>query len=808
MKSEGSTGAAVVPANAGMRDALAGEWRRLSRAATIVAILTSPATMAILIGVDDWPWFWALLATIAFVSAFRGLIDIVAHRFIPRPSLYGADRDALQDDATARRRLWFWRGKYRLVLWLFGIVFGVLGLISLLAGESISQVLDDIWSALTDPNTLVMIITLGIQLPLLFFINFAILFGPLLFFGLKQMKGYEPGDADWGVRLEDVRGQTEPKEDVTRVIELWQGGEDFRKAGGKPERGLLFIGQPGTGKTMLSKAIATSFNSPIVTMPGSGFQQAFMGLDVIVVMFLIRKARKLARKWGGQCIIFIDEIDAVGLRRQALGNSMTGPAAMEPLFSEQDQPQYYGPWGAFSASGDLVCETAAWREHLFASRAPGHVPVLPPTLARFYGRINDFIIPGGMNGMGGGMALNQLLIQMDGVDEPRFWAKFWTNRINTLLDASYLVPRRAFGVPLRIRPPRPRPEQIYFIGATNVPIDRLDPALIRPGRMGRHVWFRTPTKEDRADIFDLYLDKVDHEADLDTPKRRDELARITNGYSPAMIEQVCSMALTYAHSGGRLEAGWDDIVEAITTIESGTAQNIDYIALETRSVAIHEAGHAVAAHVYMPFRQSTRLSIRKRGGSLGHHQVMDVEERFVRWRHQEAADIVWGLGAMAAEHVFYGENGTGVGGDVQSVSSRAAAMVGFSGMGPMPIDLSHMEWESDEAREEAEDEYMKRFERIGQKIINRSRGMTQSGDAIATILRDPHKQRMAAQILGQAYVTAVCLIRHNRDQVAYVADQLVERKELYGDEVVELLDSVELEAPTIDVTDETIWPKL
>jgi ATP-dependent 26S proteasome regulatory subunit len=102
-----------------------------------------------------------------------------------------------------------------------------------------------------------------------------------------------------------------------------------------------------------------------------------------------------------------------------------------------------------------------------------------------------------------------------------------------------------------VRPPRPRAEQIYFIGATNVPMDRLDPALIRPGRTGRHVWFRTPTKQDRLDVFDLYLDKVDHEPDLDTPKRRDEIARITNGYSPAMIDQVCSMALTIAHHDGR-----------------------------------------------------------------------------------------------------------------------------------------------------------------------------------------------------------------------------------------------------------------
>ena len=86
--------------------------------------------------------------------------------------------------------------------------------------------------------------------------------------------------------------------------------------------------------------------------------------------------------------------------------------------------------------------------------------------------------------------------------------------------------------------------------------------------------------------------------------------------------------------------------------------------------------------------------------------------------------------------------------------------------------------------------------------------MRESGDAIASILADPYKRRAAAQILGQAYITAVAVIRHNRDKVAYIADVLVERKEIFGDEVLELLDQAELEAPTIDITDETIWPKL
>ena len=326
-------------------------------------------------------------------------------------------------------------------------------------------------------------------------------------------------------------------------------------------------------------------------------------------------------------------------------------------------------------------------------------------------------------GMGGGMgslALNQLLVVMDGIDNPPFGKRVMTNRINTFLDAMYIVPRRLGPVPFRIRPPRPRKEQIYFIGATNVPIERLDPALIRPGRMGRHVWFRTPTKQDRLDVFDLYINKVSHDTELDTPRRRDELARITNGYSPAMIDQVCSMALTIAHHSGRDSFAWDDIVEAMTTIESGTAVGVEYIPEETRSVAIHEAGHAVAAHVYMKGSESTRLSIRMRAGSLGHHQALQKEERFSQWRSEEMARLIWSLGAMAAERVFYGENSNGVGGDVFSATAQAALMVGASAMGPERIELNRTF--ADETEEETRARIMKRFEAIGKQIMNRTGG--------------------------------------------------------------------------------------
>jgi ATP-dependent Zn protease len=789
--------------------ALAYEWRKLTRAATAVAVLTSPAWFLVFWKANHWDWYWALLATFVGVIAFRGAVDVISHKLIPAPNLYGAQSELLEEDIVARRRVWYWRTRFRRLFWLALSLFALLCALNLLLRIGGTKVaLFDTFSALGDLFTqfLPTLLILGLQLPLLFFINFAILFGPLLFFGIKQMKAYEPGDADWGVKLDDVRGQQEPKEEVTRVISLWQAGEEFEKAGGKRERGLLFLGPPGTGKTMLSKGIATSFNCPFMTMPGSGFAQTFIGMDVIVVLIMVWRARRQARKWGGQCIIFIDEIDAVGTRRAALGGGGGGFAEGHDPVEGRIPGPFYGPWGSRTASGDVVIETREWRDHVFAQRSAPPTPVYPGALQRVVGRLNGFIAPGMMGGQGGGMALNQILVQMDGVDEPPFMRRFLTRRINTFLDAIYIVPTRVRGHKLRLPAPKPRNEQIYFIGATNAPIGSLDPALIRPGRMGRHIFFRTPTKDDRRDIFDLYMGKVDHDADMDTERRRDELARMTSGYSPAMIEQVCSMALTYAHSEGRHTFSRADIVEAMTTVETGTAQGVEYVPAETRAVALHEAGHAVGSYLFQENIEATRLTVRKRGSALGHFQGAEKEERFSAWQSEEMADLVMTLAAMAAEHVFYDENSVGVGGDVQSATYRALLMVGAAAMAPEPIDLEGR-FDSDEAEEEMREKLEKRFERIGNKILHRT-DPGQGAGAFVGAMTDSFKRAMAAQIIGQAYFRAYNAMRENREALEKIADVLVEKRELHGDEVVELLDKVAPRQATIDVLDKECWPRL
>jgi cell division protease FtsH len=519
------------------------------------------------------------------------------------------------------------------------------------------------------------------------------------------------------------------------------------------------------------------------------------------VRFLARKAKKQAAKWGGQCIVFIDEIDAVGMRRQSLGSGYQ-PNAVPSIHDHA----FYGRNGAITEDGDLVLETAAWRDKLFASRAEPAGLAYPEPLVRLAGAVRN-MIPMMGGGQGGGLALNQLLVVMDGIDEPPMMKKFWARKTNTFLDALYVVPQRVGRLSLRMPAPKPRDEQIYFIGACNVALERLDPALTRPGRMGRHIYFRTPTWEDRRDIFDLYLGKVAHEDDLDTDRRRDELARITNGYSPAMIDQACSLALTYAHSDGRERFSRKDLVEAMTTVESGVAIGQAYPKHEERATAIHEAGHAVCGHLFMENRLSTRLSIRKRGSSGGHHQAMEIEDRFGHWRSEEVGDLIWGLGAMAAEHVFYGQNTTGVTGDVNSVTHHAALMVGFRAMGPAPIDLSER-IEDIELRRQEEERVMERFERIGYQIMHRSGGGMMDGNPFGATLSDGRKRPLVAQLLGQTFLVAYQTVAQNREGTDYVANRLIAAGELYGEEVTDLLDEARLEKPEIDVLDEAQWPTI
>src|SRR4029434_7320106 len=119
---------------------------------------------------------------------------------------------------------------------------------------------------------------------------------------------------------------------------------------------------------------------------------------------------------------------------------------------------------------------------------------------------------------------------------------------------------------------------------------------------------------------------------------------------------------------------------------------------------------------------------------------------------------IGGVGGVCAERVFSGQTTSGVGGDIQTVTRLAALMVGAAGMGPEPLDLG----DRVDAKEEAR--VLKRFEKIGLKLMNRT-GSVQDHDIVASVLMDRDKRALAAQLVGQAYVTAHNFVRQNRNGI-------------------------------------------
>lgn len=574
--------------------------------------------------------------------------------------------------------------------------------------------LDAKTALLNIPEFLGSLLTTLLTFLVLLLANFGLFFGPFLLFSRMGLNGSDPGDASWQVKLSDVRGQKAAVEEMQKILRLIEQGNKFVQSGGLRERGILMVGPPGTGKTMLAKAIASSLELPIITTSGASFVQMFLGLDILKVLMLSRMAKKRARKWGG-CAVFIDEFDTLGSRRAGMGG------------------------GGFM---------------------------------------------GGMMG-GGMMALNMLLVVMDGLDNPTLIRRMTRKFVNGLLDALFIVPQRLRlgkrSISLRLPPLKPPRYNIFFMGATNRP-QVLDEAVTRPGRFGRQIIFKMPDFEDRKDIADLYFSRVRHDVRLDDPETRNEFARITKGYSPAMIQQSLSVGLMYAFEHGREGVIWEDLREAMANIEAGLAEPITYTDKETLAVARHEMGHAVANRFFLPDMKSVRLSIRKRGGALGHHQAVEAEESFVKFRSRLAGEIRWSLGSIAVERVFYGENTSGVSGDLMGATREAAFMVGLYGMGPDRVN----------------DEDSLRAEMIGYRLIAQSAGLQApqgEPNPVAAILQQRDKARDVAQILGSGYVDCWRLMLKNKDAIDRLARVLIEKKELVGREIDELLDTVHLVGP-------------
>jgi cell division protease FtsH len=351
---------------------------------------------------------------------------------------------------------------------------------------------------------------------------------------------------------------------------------------------------------------------------------------------------------------------------------------------------------------------------------------------------------GGREGISG--VVNELLIQLQSFDTPPNGVRLrnWViERINGLLP-----------VESQIRKQVAPPANILVIGATNRAAD-LDAALLRPGRFDRSIYFDAPGRAGRREIVDYYLAKKAHEPDLDDPARRDTMAAMTAGYTPVMIEHLLDEALVWALRRGADQLSWADVQKAKMTEEIGLAQPVEYTEAERRTIATHESGHATVAWLVGKSRKLEVLSIVKRKLALGLLSHSDREERFLQSQSEIHGLIQIALAGLAAEELFFGEISSGPSGDLKAATTLAAQMIGSLGMGGSLFSYEAMH-------------------RPNTDIVTR---VSSSDDGKAAIER----------MLDTAHDEVLVMLAEHRVIVESLRDALLDRHELIGDEILEVI---------------------
>jgi len=457
-----------------------------------------------------------------------------------------------------------------------------------------------VWASLDSGNLNALLLVLGFVGRLLFALVFVIVqFGAIFWFVSRTRTVIIRPEDPKSVTFDDYWGQPALLSLVKQWISLLSDRDDFVKMGGQYINGLLLYGEPGTGKTLLAKAMAGEAGVAFVSVEGSAFRGMFWGVDTLRMMQFVGRARSLAREYGA-CIAYIDEIDAVAMSRTGV---MGGGGAMP--------------------------------------------------------------VPGGMGGFGGGMngALTRLLYEMDGIGE--------ASRLEKLMARIYKLLRMA---------PAKRNWHVLFMGSTNRP-DVLDRALLRPGRFDQVIKVERPDRAGRREIVRGYLSRIRHDAaHVDV----EAIVADTPHATPAqLMAAITKDAVRRALFDGRDFVNQEDIDLAIQEQLVGMANPIEEMdPLQLRSVAYHEAGHALLQHYVMPDQRIARVSIvRRSSGALGYMLPVDTIEIYGQPLRRIVAEIMVGLAGHLAVKVFMGEFWTGASGDYASVRAkfRMLALHGFFG---------------------------------------------------------------------------------------------------------------------------------
>jgi cell division protease FtsH len=389
----------------------------------------------------------------------------------------------------------------------------------------------------------------------------------------------------------------------------------------------------------------------------------------------------------------------------------------------------------------------------------GSVTTLPSTyLQSAPGLVTSPAISEGVGGV-----VNELLVQMQSFDEPMGWQKFWGSSVNSL---NRLLPAQH-----QLQAPKPERPNVLIIAATNR-ADSLDPALLRPGRFDRSLTFSTPDQRGRRALIDHFLVKRAHDEELDEGERRDALAAVTQGYTPVMIEQLLDEALISALRRGAVTMNWKDVESARLTLQVGIGQPVGYTDHEKRLIATHEAGHATTAYLMAPERRLEILSIIKRRDALGMLAHGDSEEVYTRSRKDMIGLIRIAMGGQCAEEIFFGDVSTGPAGDLLYATNVAAQMVGAAGMTDTLIS----------------------YAAIQGNALN-------STNIVGRVLGDSDGRRRVEELLQEQKVAVKGALEANQHLVAALRDALMEREELVGKEIGEVLEAAQQAGPPPRIID-------
>ncbi len=274
--------------------------------------------------------------------------------------------------------------------------------------------------------------------------------------------------------------------------------------------------------------------------------------------------------------------------------------------------------------------------------------------------------------------VNELLIQLQSFDQPTMGEKLQGKLIDSM---NRLLPANA-----QIKKKPAKPSNILVIGATDRAAD-LDPALLRPGRFDRSIHFDVPSRSGRREIIDYYVDKKAHVPELDKEERRDTIAAMTFGYTPVMLEHLFDEALVWALRDNRDAMDFKDVQQAKMTTEIGLKQPVEYEEEEKRTIATHEAGHAVVAYLVGQNRKLEVLSIIKRRDAVGLLAHSDGEERFTKTRSELIGMMKISFGGMSAEELFFRGVGYRAEWRPRTRNGIAAQMVGSFGMAGSLVSL-------------------------------------------------------------------------------------------------------------------------